>query len=151
MRLFKFWLLFNFILIFCSLPGKSQGKNSGCSKCEAIKLFLNDPKVGSNFSHYNVGIIDSFVIVDLDSSLTECEISIWRGKPVRLLINGSLYDSVKKYWWPGLKIDKRKLFKFSMKSYNLLFIQGNGSLFSMSEYKIKKGKYFVGQIKNGVE
>jgi hypothetical protein len=151
MKFLNLKIIFFLILFSSGLSAISQTFKKGCTKCEAIISFLNAPKVDSNFSHYNLGVIDTFLIVDMDGTLTECKISTWRGKPVKLLINGNLYDSVVRYWWPALKIEKRNLFKFSMNRYKQLFIQGYGSLFSEAHYEIKKGKYFVHPINNGVE
>ncbi len=62
-----------------------------------------------------------------------------------------LFDSVKKYNWPYLKVDKTNLYRFSSK-YGNFFIQGNGSIFSQAYVNIdKRGRYIIKRIENSLE
>jgi hypothetical protein len=125
------------------------------TKCDAINLFLNSPQIDSNFSRPYIKKVDLFVIVDLDSVLTKCNCIQWRGKPVKLLTEGGLFDSVRRFNWPYLKVNKTNLFKFHMRDFEgnhgYIFIQGKGSLFSQADYIIRKKRYIIKKIFDGVE
>jgi predicted house-cleaning NTP pyrophosphatase (Maf/HAM1 superfamily) len=143
--------LFLLPLVFIWLNSICQSPKKTYTKCEAIDIFLNSSKVDSNFIRSYIKNADTLVIVDMDSSLTACQISRFRGKPVKLITSGSLFDSVMKYSWPALKIDKTNLYRFSSKPIDF-FIEGNGSILSIGEVKIdKRGRYIIRRIENGIE
>ena len=143
-------LFFSFIFISLFLKSISQNHRKSYTKCEAINLFLNCKKVDSNFSRYSK-TPDTLVVIDMDSSLTKCNITRFRNRPVKLITSGKLFDSVIKYNWPYLKIDKTNLYRFSSKHGNL-FIQGAGSIISHGYVNIdRKGKYIIKRIEDSVE
>jgi len=154
MQSFKFIIL----CIFCQswLLSKAQSQKS-LSKCEAIRTFLSSRQVDSNFSRYHVKEVDTFFIIDMDSSLTNCDCTNWRGKPVHLITKGGLFDSAMKFSWPYFMSIKnqRSLYRFSMRNENgskgLIFLQGYGSIISEADYIIKKSRYYIKDIIDSVE
>jgi predicted house-cleaning NTP pyrophosphatase (Maf/HAM1 superfamily) len=139
-------------LVFIWLNSICQLSKKTYTKCEAIDIFLNSTTVDSNFIRSYIKKADTLVIVDMDSSLTVCQITRFRGKPVKLITSGSLFDSVMKYSWPYLNmIDKTNLYRFSSKPIDF-FIEGNGSILSIGEVKIdKRGRYIIRRIENRIE
>ena len=137
------------------LNSKSQ-VSKGYSKCEAMHRFLNSPIVDSNFNNSYLKKVDSFILIDLDSSLTKCPILHWRNKPVSIVTSGTLFDSVKRFNFYYVVNGRNNIYRFATSDNDGLdghfFIQcGRNNVLSTGYFGIKKGRYFTNRIENGVE
>ena len=124
------------------------------NSCDAIKFFLFSKEVANNFKSENKN--DSIIfIIDFTHALDICAISNWRGKPISILREGPLVDSVKKNDFYRVTAGRSNIYLFyasdlKSSSGNFMIQHGSNNILSSVEFIRKGKKYFLRRIMNGV-
>ena len=133
---------------------QSQGQNPSSSKeCEAISKFLNSKQVVTHFKHTNRYNETLLILIDLNNSFSDCEISSWRDIPITLMKEGALVDSIKTF---GTSILRSRsnfyvLTKTQKNNKNLVFIHHvNSNYYSNVAIKKRRNLYYLEEIRYGM-
>jgi hypothetical protein len=148
----KIQLLITLFLFTKNLYSQPKGFNN---YCDAIKFFLSSQEVVNNFKAENKN--DSVIyIVDIKLTLGDCNFTKWRDKDLVIVKDGPLFDSLKSYNLYYTAKGRTNIYLFYMgynskTQGNFMIQSGRNNVLSLAEFKKQKNKYYLGQIKNGVE
>jgi hypothetical protein len=145
------------ILIICIIFNceGQKIKSYNCTKCEAIKSFLNSSKVIDRFKNLNLS--DSLLfIVDIDKGLVKCQMNRWRNLPLIVITNGPLMDSLKKFNSHYVVGERSNIYilrsnKIYASTLSFYILNGASNLDSLVEVKVKNKHFYLGKIENGVQ
>ena len=154
----KFYLELIFIVLSSIISLYTHGqKTKGSTNCEAVTVFLSSAKASTAF-HSESNNVDTFYIIDADSSLTKCGITQWRDKPVKIITEGPLFDNYKSPTYNLYKVTngRKNIYLFQgcigAKGYCYMVIHwGYNNLYSQAYFIIsKKGLLILNSTENGV-
>lgn len=100
---------------------------------------------------------DSLIyFIDLTHALDSCNISNWKGKKVSIIKEGPLFDSLKRFKLYYVTAGRTNIYLFyqskTSKERGSFMIQyGRNNVLSLVDFEIKKRKYYLRRIENGVE
>ena len=130
-----------------NLHGQTSKFNSSC---DAINFFINSPKVTKNFIKESQN--DSLIyFVDLTHALDSCNISNWKGKKVSIINEGPIFDSLKHFNLYYVTAGRTNIYLFYKSKTSFMIQCGRNNVLSLVDFEIKKSKYYLRRIENGVE